>query len=58
MPAIKLSPQETTRRAEIHKAALEGNITKRKNDIEKFKARLAMAEQDMQDWTKELEGLK
>jgi len=58
MPAIKLSSQETSRRAELHKAALEGNITKRKNDIEKFKARLAMAEQDVNDWTKELEELK
>ena len=58
MPAIKLAPQEQARRSALHKSALEGNILKRKRDIETFKARLAMAEQDLQDWTKELEELK
>jgi hypothetical protein len=58
MPAIKLSPQETARRLAAHKVALKDNIAKRKRDVEVFKERLAMAEQDVQDWTKELEELK
>lgn len=58
MPAIKLSPEESARRRALHKSALERNIKKRQNDVETFKARLAMAEQDVKDWTRELEELK